>query len=73
MRLRDLGDAITARSKKVRGGISVDLTMLKQAGEVLNPSCGYWTHLSHGHPQSPAILRTPQRLAGHGGHGTAGT
>jgi hypothetical protein len=43
VRLRDLDDAMAARGKKVRGGISVDLTMLKQAGEVLNPSWGYWT------------------------------
>jgi hypothetical protein len=28
---------------KVQGGVSVELTTLKQVGEVLNTSWGYWT------------------------------
>ncbi len=43
VRLRDLDRMLDQRGKKVQGGVSVDLTSLKQAGEVLNPSWGYWT------------------------------
>jgi chromosome segregation ATPase len=43
VRVRDLDRILAERGKKVQGGISVDLTALKQAGEVLNPSWGYWT------------------------------
>jgi hypothetical protein len=43
VRLRDLDSTLDERGKKVQGGVSVDLTTLKQAGEVLNPSRGYWT------------------------------
>jgi hypothetical protein len=43
VRVRDLDRLLAERGKKVRGGVSVDLTTLKQAGEVLNPSWGYWT------------------------------
>ncbi len=43
VRLRDLDRTMAARGKKVQGGISVDLTTLQQAGEVLNPRWGYWT------------------------------
>ena len=43
VRVRDLDSMLAERGKKVRGGVSVDLTTLKQAGEVLNPSWGYWT------------------------------
>jgi hypothetical protein len=43
VRLRDLDRMLAERGKKVAGGASVDLSILKQAGEVLNPSWGYWT------------------------------
>lgn len=43
VRLRDLDRILENRGKKVQGGVSVDLTSLKQAGEVINPSWGYWT------------------------------
>lgn len=43
VRVRDLDRMMAERGKKVQGGVSVDLTTLKQAGEVLNPSWGYWT------------------------------
>lgn len=43
VRVRDLDRLLAERGKKVQGGVSVDLTTLKQAGEVLNPSWGYWT------------------------------
>jgi hypothetical protein len=43
IRVRDLDRMLAERGKKVAGGVSVDLTTLKQAGEVLNPSWGYWT------------------------------
>ena len=43
VRVRDLERTMAERGKKVKGGISVDLTTLKQASEVLNPSWGYWT------------------------------
>jgi len=43
VRVRDLDRTLAERGKKVQGGVSVDLTTLKQAGEVLNPSWGYWT------------------------------
>lgn len=41
--LSDLDRMLTDRGKKVAGGPSVDLSILKQAGEVLNPRRGYWT------------------------------
>lgn len=43
VRVRDLDRKLAERGKKVQGGVSVDLTTLKQTGEVLNPSWGYWT------------------------------
>jgi hypothetical protein len=43
VRVRDLDSMLAERGKKVQGGVSADLTALKQAGEVLNPSWGYWT------------------------------
>lgn len=43
VRVRDLDRMLEQRGKKVQGSVSVDLTSLKQAGEVLNPSWGYWT------------------------------
>jgi hypothetical protein len=43
VRVRDLDRILAERGKKVQGGVSVDLTTLKQAGEALNPSWGYWT------------------------------
>ena len=43
VRLRELDRMLEQRGKKVQGGVSVDLTSLKQAGEVINPSWGYWT------------------------------
>ena len=43
VRVRDLDRMMADRGKKVQGGPSVDLTTLKQAGEVLNPTWGYWT------------------------------
>jgi len=43
VRLRDLDRMLAERGKKVAGGTSVDLSSLKQAGEVLNPRWGYWT------------------------------
>jgi hypothetical protein len=43
MRLRDLEQALAGRGKRIAGGLSVDLTSLKYAGEVLNPARGYWT------------------------------
>ena len=43
VRTRDLDRILTERGKKVQGGVSVDLTTLKQAGEVLNPRWGFWT------------------------------
>jgi hypothetical protein len=43
VRLGDLDRMLTERGKKVAGGPSVDLSTLKQAGEVLNPRWGYWT------------------------------
>jgi hypothetical protein len=43
VRLRDLDRILEQRGKKVQGGASVDLTSLKQAGEVLNPRWGFWT------------------------------
>ena len=43
VRVRDLDRILTERGKKVQGGVSVELTTLKQVGEVLNPSWGYWT------------------------------
>lgn len=43
VRVRDLDRMLAERGKKVQGGVSVDLTTLKQAGEALNPSWGYWT------------------------------
>ncbi len=43
IRLRDLDRILEERGKKVQGGVSVDLTSLKQAGAVTNPSWGYWT------------------------------
>jgi hypothetical protein len=43
IRVRDLDRMLAERGKKVQGDVSVDLTTLKQAGEVLNPSWGYWT------------------------------
>jgi hypothetical protein len=43
IRVRDLDRALAERGKKVQGGVSVDLTALKRADEVLNPSWGYWT------------------------------
>lgn len=43
VRTRDLDRILTERGKKVRGGVSVDLTTLKQADEVLNPRWGFWT------------------------------
>jgi chromosome segregation ATPase len=42
MRLRDLEQALADRGKRVSGGLSVDLTSLKSAKEVLNPRWGYW-------------------------------
>jgi hypothetical protein len=43
VRTRDLDRILTERGKKVQGGVSVDLTGLKQADEVLNPRWGFWT------------------------------
>jgi hypothetical protein len=43
VRTRDLDRILTERGKKVQGGVSVDLTALKQADEVLNPRWGFWT------------------------------
>jgi len=43
VRTRDLDRILAERGKKVQGGVSVDLTTLKQAGEVLNSSWGFWT------------------------------
>jgi hypothetical protein len=43
VRLRDLDRMLAERGKKVAGGVSVDLTALKDARKVLNPSWGYWT------------------------------
>jgi hypothetical protein len=43
VRVRDLDNQLATRGKKVQGGVSVDLTSLKQAGKVLNPKWGYWT------------------------------
>jgi len=43
VRTRDLDRILTERGKKVQGGVSVDLTGLKQANEVLNPRWGFWT------------------------------
>jgi hypothetical protein len=43
VRTRDLDRILTERGKKVQGGVSVDLTTLKQAEEVLNPRWGFWT------------------------------
>ena len=43
VRTRDLDRTLTERGKKVQGGVSVDLTALKQGGEVLNPRWGFWT------------------------------
>ena len=43
VRTRDLDRTLTERGKKLQGGVSVDLTTLKQAGEVLNPRWGFWT------------------------------
>lgn len=43
VRTRDLDRILTERGKKVQGGVSVDLTTLKQSGEVLNPRWGFWT------------------------------
>jgi predicted Zn-ribbon and HTH transcriptional regulator len=38
VQVRELARILEKRGKKVQGGPSVDLTTLKQAGEVLNPS-----------------------------------
>jgi hypothetical protein len=43
VQLRDLDRMLAEWGKKVQGGVSADLTALKQAGEVLNPRWGYWT------------------------------
>jgi hypothetical protein len=43
VRLRDLDRTLEQRGKKVQGGVSVDLTSLKQSGDVINPTWGYWT------------------------------
>jgi hypothetical protein len=43
VRTRDLDRILTERDKKVQGGVSADLTTLKQAGEALNPRWGFWT------------------------------
>jgi hypothetical protein len=43
VRTRDLDRILAERGKKVQGGVSVDLTALKQASEVLNPRWGFWT------------------------------
>jgi hypothetical protein len=43
MRLQDLDQTLADRGKRVAGGPSVDLSDLKKAGKVLNPSWGYWT------------------------------
>ena len=43
MRLRDLEQIMASRGKRVTSGVSVDLSILKNSGEVLNPSWGYWT------------------------------
>jgi hypothetical protein len=43
IRTRDLDRILTEGGKKVQGGVSADLTTLKQAGEVLNPRWGFWT------------------------------
>jgi hypothetical protein len=43
MRLRDLEQTLADRGKRVSSGLSVDLTQLKYAEEVLNPRWGYWT------------------------------
>jgi hypothetical protein len=43
VRTRDLDRILTERGKKVQGGVSVDLTTLKQADKVLNPRWGFWT------------------------------
>jgi hypothetical protein len=38
IRVRDLDRMLAERGKKIQGGVSVDLTTLKQAGEAINPS-----------------------------------
>ncbi|HUJ05258.1 MAG TPA: hypothetical protein VLX31_04005 [Streptosporangiaceae bacterium] len=43
VRTRDLEQRMADRGKKVAGGVSVDLTSLKQSGEAVNPAWGYWT------------------------------
>jgi chromosome segregation ATPase len=43
LQLRDLERTMADRGKRVSSGVSVDLNALKSAGEVLNPSWGYWT------------------------------
>jgi hypothetical protein len=43
VQVRALDRVLAERGKRVQGGVSVDLTVLKHAGEVLNPSRGYWT------------------------------
>jgi hypothetical protein len=43
VRTGDLDRKLTERGKKLQGGVSVDLTMLTQANEVLNPRWGFWT------------------------------
>lgn len=43
VRTRDLDRILAERGKKVQGGVSVDLSALKRAKEVGNPSWGFWT------------------------------
>lgn len=43
VRLRDLDRQLVLRGKETAGGVSVELTELKQAGLVLNPKRGWWT------------------------------
>jgi hypothetical protein len=43
VRLRDLERMMAARGKRVQSGVSVDLTAMKDANKVVNPSWGYWT------------------------------
>ena len=40
VRTRDLEQRMAGRGKKVAGGLSVDLTALKQTGEAINPAWG---------------------------------
>jgi O-acetyl-ADP-ribose deacetylase (regulator of RNase III) len=43
VQVHEIERQMAIRGKKIRGGISVDLTNMKSAGHVLNPTRGYWT------------------------------